>query len=74
MGRGGEGETGTKMIITPLKIICYNIKQLRRPRGYVIARRRSLPEINKIKIIAVNNVVHKTKMTTVDSLPTDFVV
>ena len=33
-----------------------------------------LPEINKIKIVVVNYIVHQTKMTTVDSLPTDLVV
>ena len=67
---------GEEMIITPpyLGIICYNIKQISRPRGYIKPKRRLLPEVNKIKIVAVNNVVHETKMTTVDSLPTDLVV
>ena len=59
---------------TSLGIICYNIKQLIRPRGYVKAKTRLLPEINKIKIVVVNNVVNETKMTTVDSIPTDLVV
>ena len=66
---------GNEMItIPPLEKNCYNIKQLSRPRGYVNAKRRLLPEIHKIKIVAVNNVVHETKMTTVASLPTDLVV
>ena len=59
---------------TSLEILCYNKKQLSRPKGYVKAKRRLLPEINKIKIVVVNNVVHNTKMTTVNSLPTDLVV
>ena len=74
MGKGEE--MGDKMIITPpsLGIICYNIKQLSRPRGYVKAKTRLLPEVNKIKIIDVNNVVHETKLTTVDSIETNLVV
>ena len=74
MGKGEE--TGDEMIITPPSLgrICYNIKQFSRPRGYVKAKRRLLPEINKIKVVVINNVVHETKMTTVDSLPTYLVV